>query len=107
MRSMYCFAIQTEHLTCLYCLALCLAGSIKVADFDARAASIQPGCWHVVAIVVRLGKPADASVTVHVDGVALPLFKHTELCNLAEVRVKSNLCSDYCHGNVDYVFLPC
>jgi hypothetical protein len=92
---MFCFAIQTVHLTCLYCLVLCLAGSIKVADFDARAASIQPGCWHVVAIVVRLGKPADASVTVHIDGVALPLFKHTELCDLAEVRADLRLCFDF------------
>ena len=65
-----------------------LAGSVQVVDEDCGRDIVTPGAWHVIAMVVQLAaKAKDASLVVYVDGVSLPAFRHTELCDLSPVRV--------------------
>ena len=50
---------------------------------------VTPGAWHVIAVVVQLAaKAKDASLVVFIDGVSLPAFRHTELCDLSPVRAE-------------------
>lgn len=63
-----------------------ITGSVQVVDEDSGRDVVTPGVWHVIAVVVQLAaKAKDASLVVYIDGVPLPAFRHTELCDLSPV----------------------
>ena len=69
------------------CVGINRAGSVQVVDEDSGRDVIAPGAWHVIVVAVQLAaKAKDASLVVYIDGVSLPAFRHTELCDLSPVR---------------------
>lgn len=61
------------------------SGHVCVGDEVRTEARLSVG-WHCVVLCVQLSKSSkDASIAVSIDGIALPAFRHSELCNLKPV----------------------